>query len=92
VDKKCTCVPILHPDIAGPIQKELLDLPEEDYGRYIASHIKKLVEENKIVANWISQYAMSTDKPMEVASCAVILYRLLESQAEANALAERLEG
>lgn len=86
MEKFCTCIPTIQEDVAKPLQKELLETEETEY---MVAAIRDLQKKNPLAANFISQFAMSTKEPVSVAYCALILYKLLEGQAEANALAQK---
>ena len=86
---KCTCLPVIHEDVAKPLQKELL---ETEANEYMIASLRELQKKNPLAANFISQFAMTTKEPVEVAYAALVLYKLLEGQAEANSLAEKLGG
>ena len=85
--KNCSCLPLLHQEIADPVRAEIQQLPDNEY---MVKAILSIEKKNPLIANFISQYAMKTQHPAEVATCALIVYKLLEAQAEANTLAQKL--
>lgn len=76
-------LPIVKPEITASLYKEVKE-SEEFSSRYINNHLKRLDKENPTVAAWIRKHAKTSKDKMSCAYCALIVYRLLESQAEAN--------
>ena len=82
-------LPIVKPEIGYSLEKELFDVDDVDY---IKTQLKRLDEENPSVATFIRQFAKTTDDKINVAFCGLMVYRLLESQAEANWMNEEMSG
>lgn len=82
----CSCLPVVNTDTAQPLIKALT----EGDNTYFVESLLKLQESNPAVANFISHFAMSLKNPLEAATCGLIVYQLLEKQAESNTLATKL--
>lgn len=52
----------------------------------IQGMLEKIERENPWLAQFIQAYAEDCENPAEVETCAAFVYRLLENQAEADAL------
>lgn len=74
-------LPIVKPEISASLEREVWR-HEDDF--YIFSQLLRLDEENPIVGQWIRRFMKTTDDPIGSAMCAIITYRMLESQSEAN--------
>ena len=66
------------------------ELEREDNNDYVIRLLGRLEEENPCVAEFVSRLAIQHDDPVGISTAAVLVYRLLESQAEANTLREEL--
>jgi hypothetical protein len=53
---------------------------------YVIGLLERLEEENPCVAEFVSRLAIQHGDPVGITTAAVLVYRLLESQAEADAL------
>jgi len=53
---------------------------------YVAGLLERLERENPCVAEFVSQMALRHGDPIAVSTAALLVYRLLESQAEADGL------
>jgi hypothetical protein len=53
---------------------------------YIEQHLKRIQEENPAVANFINLMAQQSKDPKMVITACVLVYRLLETQAEIDEL------
>lgn len=67
------------------------ELETEDDNTYIVRMLARLEKENPCVAEFVSRLAIQHEDPVAVSTAALLVYRLLESQSEANALREQLE-
>jgi len=83
MSEKKGLLPVVTESIGSAVQAELLQ--QEGY---ITEMLKRLQEDNPCIANFISQVAMhsSSEKRVQqqIAYCGLLVYRLLESQAEAD--------
>lgn len=76
-------LPIVKEETGFSLQAELLECPEN---QYVLKHIKRLENDNPCIANFISQLAVLSGDPQSVAYAGILVYRLLESQAETDNL------
>lgn len=74
-------LPVVKNEICGSLEREVCNIDEDEY---IDEKLAKLEIDNPTIAAWIRRYTEATDDPTSVAMCAIITYRLLESQAESN--------
>jgi len=82
IDKK-GLLPIVTEEVGYTIQAELKQSSKNDY---IREMLERLQEDNPCVANFISKMSLSSDDATGTAYTALLTYRLLESQAEADRL------
>jgi len=73
-------LPVVKPEIGASLQQEM---PDSDL-KYIKGQLKRLDTENPTVAHFIRNFAKTTKDKVGAAYCGLVVYRLLESQAEAN--------
>ncbi len=66
------------------------ELEREDNNAYVIQLLERLEGENPCVAEFVSRLAIQHDDPVGITTAAVLVYRLLESQAEADDLREQL--
>lgn len=82
-------LPVVKPEIGGSLQQEM---PDNDI-KYVKDQLRRLDTENPTVAHFIRNFAKTTKDKVGSAYCGLIVYRLLESQAEANRMyQEELEA
>jgi hypothetical protein len=72
-------LPVVRQSVAMKIRDELL----AEQG-YTAELLKRVAEENPIVANFIATFAVDSSDATSVLTCALLVYRLLEKQSELN--------
>ena len=80
-------LPVVHENIGYSLQREI---PEDDHV-YLLEQMDRIYETNPCIARFIDNYAIETDDPVGAALCGVMIYRLLESQAEAEELNDLLK-
>lgn len=80
-----TSLPIVKPETCFSLEREVKDLNDKDYVKKV---LKKINEINPVVAMWIKNYSKKTNDRLGSIVCAVMVYRLLESQEEADFLNE----
>lgn len=79
-------LPIVDPDIGQSIAQAI-----DDEKEYVEKQIRRLEKENPAIAEFISRWSLMHDELLvEVALCGVLVYRLLESQAEADKMSEEI--
>ena len=66
------------------------ELEQEEANDYIIKLLEKLEEENPCVAEFVSRLAIQHEDPVGISTAALLVYRLLESQVEADELKEQL--
>jgi hypothetical protein len=67
------------------------ELEQEDNNDYIIQMLGRLEAQNPCVAEFVSRLAMQHDDPVGITTAALLVYRLLESQAEADDLRRQLD-
>ncbi|MEZ6188353.1 MAG: hypothetical protein R3F62_25550 [Planctomycetota bacterium] len=66
------------------------ELDRADNNDYIIDMLARLEGENPCVAEFVSRLAIQNEDPVGLATAALLVYRLLESQAEADLLKQQL--
>ena len=77
-------LPVVEPEVCFSVER--MCTSESD--AFIFEYLDEIKKKNPIVALWITRFAKTTEDKIGAMACAAIAYKLLESQAEANALAE----
>jgi hypothetical protein len=77
-------LPVVDPKVCFSVEK----MCEQDNDRFILEYLSDIKKKNPIVALWITRFAKTTNDKLGAVACAAIAYKLLESQSEANMLAE----
>ncbi len=67
------------------------ELEQEEENGYVIRLLERLEEENPCVAEFVSRLAIQHEDPVGISTAALLVYRLLESQAEADNLNRQLE-
>lgn len=75
-------LPVVKPEISGPLEHEISSSQYDE--EYLESQLARIDEENPMIGQWIRTFAETTDDETGAAFCALVVYRMLESQAEAN--------
>ena len=81
-DKK-GLLPIVHKEIGLAVQRKISEQPGNEF---LIQTIERLTEDNPCIANFVSQFGVVSGNPHLVAYVGIVVYRLLESQAEADKL------
>jgi len=68
------------------------ELERSEYNDYVIQLLERVEAENPCVAEFVSRLAIQHDDPVGISTAAMLVYRLLESQAEADALRQQLEA
>lgn len=76
-----TFLPVVKPEIGGSLERELFDKFDVEY---VKAQLLKLETDNPTVARFIRKFSKTTNDRTGAALCGVVVYRMLESQAEAN--------
>ncbi len=67
------------------------ELEQEEDNNYIIKLLENLEEDNPCVAEFVSRLAIQHEDPVGISTAALLVYRLLESQVEAEELKEQLK-
>jgi hypothetical protein len=91
-------LPVVKPEIGCSLEREMMDvLQESDDINFVKDKLRRLDILNPTIARFIREFSKTTKDKIGAAYCGIIVYRLLESQAEANKMqqdeidAERIE-
>lgn len=76
-------LPVVSPEIGAAIAAEMSQQPGNEY---VVKILDRLLLDNPCVANFISSLAMQHSDPIAVGFVGILVYRLLESQMEADQL------
>lgn len=74
-------LPVVNPGIGGPMSKDLCGICDVPY---LKKELKRLDEENPVVSQFIRKFSKTTKDRVGTVFCALIVYKMLENQAEAN--------
>lgn len=67
------------------------EIEKDEDNSYLVHMLERLETENPCVAEFVSRLAIQHEDPVGVSTAALLVYRLLESQSESNALREQLD-
>ena len=81
-------LPRVTPEIGQAIKAELERTEGNDY---VTTMLQRLERENPCVAEFVSQMALQAGDPVAVSTAALLVYRLLESQSDADALKQQIK-
>lgn len=76
-----TFIPVVKPEVGYSLQKELFDKFDK---AYMKEQLVKLDEENPVISAFIRKFSKTTDDPLGAAWCGLVVFKLLQSQAEVN--------
>ncbi len=79
-------LPIVTQEVGYAVKAEMEQRPANEY---VAMVLERLETENPCVAEFISHYALQHENPVAVSTAALLIYRLLESQLEADEMKEQ---
>lgn len=65
------------------------ELERERENDYVISLLERLEAKNPCVAEFISRLAIQHEDPVGISTAALLVYRLLESQSEADSLTQQ---
>jgi hypothetical protein len=83
-----TFLPVVKPEVAASLHREIFDKFDVPY---IKNQLARLDEDNPVIGRWIMEFGKTTDDKVGAMYCGIMVYRLLESQAEANRMAEEIK-
>lgn len=84
-----TFLPVVKPEIGGSLERELFDKFDVEY---IKAQLARLDNDNPTIARFIRKFSKTTKDRTGAAMCGVVVYRMLESQAEANRMNAEFGG
>lgn len=76
-------LPLVSEDVCYAVQAELHHSKENEF---VIELLRRLEKDNPLVANFIAQFSLTTEDPVGATYAGLLVYRLLESQADANNL------
>lgn len=79
--------PVVKPEISGPLEHEM---EKQTDIQYVKEQLKRLDIENPIIAKFIREFSKTTKDRLGVIFGSLLVYRMLESQAEANQMFQEL--
>ena len=68
------------------------ELERSEYNDYVIKLLERVEDENPCVAEFVSRLAIQHGDPVGISTAAMLVYRLLESQAEADNLRQQLDA
>lgn len=80
-------LPQVHPDIFFPLQREVENINDNDY---IKKSLKAIRKSNPVVAMWIKEFSKKSKDKSMTAMCAIVVYRMLQSQQQSDILTDLL--
>ncbi len=80
-------LPLVKREICASLDHEITGEIDEEY---VAKELVRIRKNNPTVFEWISRYMKKTEDETGAAMCAIITYRLLESQAESDKMVAEL--
>jgi len=81
-------LPVVRPEIAASLNRELIN---KDDDPYINEQLDIIDDDNPVIGLWIREYSKTTDDPVGAMYCALMVYKLLESQAESNHMTSEIK-
>lgn len=81
-------LPVVTKETGHAVSREL---EREEDNDFIIGLLERLEEQNPCVAEFVSRLAIQHEDPVGISTAALLVYRLLESQAESNALEEQMK-
>ncbi len=74
-------LPVVKPAVGGPIQREILSKSPE---KFVKETMERLLKDNPCIPEFIIKFAGDSKDPKAVCYAGLLVYRLLESQQEAD--------
>ena len=76
-------LPFVKPEIGFSLEREIFDKFDVEY---VKKQLEKLKKDNPSIAEFIMKFSKKTGDSLGAAFCGVMVYRMLESQSEANSM------
>lgn len=86
-DSSASMLPRVTRDVGFSVCRELEQAGARDYMREL---LQRLDRENPCIAEFVCRLAIQHEDPVGVSNAGLLVYRLLESQMEANRLRDEL--
>ncbi len=80
-------LPVVTRETGNAVSREL---EREEDNDYVVRMLERLERQNPCVAEFVSRLAVQHEDPVAISTAALLVYRLLESQAESNALRDQI--
>ena len=74
-------IPVVNPEIGWSLQKELFDKFDKEY---LKEQLSQIDDKNPVISAFIRKFSETTDDQLGAAWCGLVVFKLLQSQAEAN--------
>lgn len=81
-------LPHVNFDIGHSLAREVVCRDDKEY---LEEQLNRLEKENPAVSRWIRNFSKTTRDRLGSMFCAVMVYRLLESQAEADRMTREIK-
>ena len=81
-------LPIVHPDVSFSVARGLRGRKDDEY---LEEQLDILYETNPAISLFIRKQAEKTDDPNGAMFCGLMVYKLLESQAECDYMNEQFK-
>lgn len=82
-----SALPLVMPELCYSLQKEVENMEDS---KFIVKHMKELKQKNPVVALWIKEFGKTSKDRKVTMICALMVYRMLESQMECDILSDLL--
>jgi len=79
-------LPIVTQEVGYAVKAEMEQRPANEY---VSTVLERLEAENPCVAEFVSHFSLQHENPVAVSTAALLVYRLLESQLEADEMKEQ---
>lgn len=80
---KCSDLPLVKSETCFSL--ESIFARDEDE-TYVIAYLEEIKRKNPIVGLWIERFSDKSDDPLMTTACAAVVYKMLESQLEADML------
>jgi hypothetical protein len=80
-------LPLVNAELCYSLQKEVDNVPDK---KYVAQQMRALKKNNPVIALWIKEFSKTSKDRLSTMICALMVYRMLESQLECDVMADLL--
>lgn len=74
-------LPLVNSGTPASVERQIFDKFDEPY---MKEQLRLLDDENPVIAQWLRSYSKTTKDRLGAMYCGLVVYKLLESQAEAD--------